>query len=154
MKIPNAALAYREAASLGASPLGVVVLLYDRLVQDIHASVAAMRSGDTEARSAHVNHALLILQELQGKLDFSAGGVAARQLDAFYRHVRGKLLEAQIRKSAEMLLEQAQALVQVRECWAQIDAGAHEATPEPPVPSERAVPLPDAEEALSAGWGA
>lgn len=123
MNIPHAALAYREAASLGASPLGAVVLLYDRLAQDIHAAVAALESEDTEARSAHVNHALLILQELQGKLDFTSGGLAARQLDAFYSHIRGKLLEAQMRKSAELLLEQAHALLQVRECWAQIDSG-------------------------------
>src|SRR5271157_872632 len=154
MNIPNAALAYREAASLGASPLGVVVLLYDRLVQDIHRSVAAMRSDDVEARSAHVNHALLILQELQGMLDFSGGEAAARQLDTFYSHIRGKLLEAQIRRSPDLLLQQAQALLQVRACWAQIDGGSSEATPESPVLSERAMPLPDSEEALPARWGA
>ena len=42
MKIPNAAFTYRETASLGASPVGVVILLYDRLAQDIHAAIAAM----------------------------------------------------------------------------------------------------------------
>lgn len=121
MKIPNAALAYREAASLGASPVGVVVLLYDRLAQDIHGAIAALKSNDVEARSLSINHALLILQQLQGKLDFSAGGTAARQLDAFYSHIRGKLLEAQIRQSPELLLAQAQAIAQVRESWAEIE---------------------------------
>jgi hypothetical protein len=56
MKIPNAALAYREATSLGASPVGVVVLLYDRLAQDIHAAVAAMRSNQVETRGLSINH--------------------------------------------------------------------------------------------------
>ena len=97
MKIPNAAFAYRETASLGATPVGVVVLLYDRLAQDIHDAIAAMKGIDVETRSLSINHALLILQQLQGRLDFAAGGTAARQLDAFYGHIRGKLLE---RKSA------------------------------------------------------
>ena len=121
MNLPNAALAYREAASLGASPLAIVVLLYDRLVQDIHEAIAAMKTGQLEARSAAVNHAMLILQQLQGRLDFAAGTTAARQLDAFYSHVRGKLLEAQIRQSPEMMLAQVQAVAQVREGWAAIE---------------------------------
>ncbi len=121
MKSPNAALAYGQTASLGASPVGVIVLLYDRLAQDIHAAIAAMKSTDLEARSSHINHALLILQQLQGSLDFAAGGAAARQLDTFYSHIRGKLLEAQIRQSPEMLLAQARAIAQVRESWAAIE---------------------------------
>lgn len=126
MKIPNAALAYREAASLGASPVGVVVLLYDRLAQDIHGAVAAMKNNDVETRSLKMNHALLVLQQLQGSLDFPAGGAAARQLDAFYSHIRGKLLEAQIRQSPELLLAQAQAIAQIRESWAEVERNASE----------------------------
>ena len=139
MKIPNAALAYREAASLGASPVGVVVLLYDRLAQDIHAAMAAMKSTDVEARALSINHALLILQQLQGGLDFTAGGTAAHQLDAFYSHIRGKLLEAQMRQSPDLLLAQAQAIAQVRESWAEVERNqAQVATAVPPGASDTA----------------
>lgn len=141
MKSPNAALAYREASSLGASPVGVIVLLYDRLARDIHAAIAAMKSNEVEARSSHINHALLILQQLQGSLDFAAGGAAARQLDVFYSHVRGKLLEAQIRQSPELMLAQAQALLQVREAWAEVERStAPSATPIPPGAPDAATP--------------
>jgi flagellar secretion chaperone FliS len=138
MKIPNAALAYSENASLGASPVGMVVLLYDRLAQDIHAAVAAMKSNEVEARSQRINHGLLILQQLQGRLDFASGGTAARQLDAFYSHVRGKLLEAQIRQSPEVLLAQAQAIAQVRESWAAIESNALQSAAAVPSPSSDA----------------
>jgi flagellar biosynthetic protein FliS len=121
MNIPNAALAYGETASLGASPVGVIVLLYDRLAHDIHAARSAMKSNDVESRTLSINHALLILQQLQGRLDFTAGAAAARQLDAFYSHVRGKLLEAQMRQSPELLLAQAHAIAQVRESWADVE---------------------------------
>lgn len=137
MKIPNAAVAYSQTASLGASPVGVIVLLYERLAQDIHAAVAAMKNSDVEARSQSINHGLLILQQLQGRLDFVAGGAPARQLDAFYSHVRGKLLEAQIRQSPELLLAQAQAIAQVREGWAALERNAA-SSPVPPLATEAA----------------
>lgn len=121
MKIPNAALAYGEAASLGATPVGVVVLLYDRMAQDIHSAITAMKDNEVEARFSNINHALLILQQLQGRLDFATGASVARQLDGFYSHIRAKLLEAQIRQSPELLLEQAQAIAQVRESWAEVE---------------------------------
>lgn len=121
MNISNPALAYREAASMGASPVGMVVLLYDRLLHDIHDAIGAMKTGDLEVRSTAVNHALLILQQLQGRLDFISGGAAARQLDTFYSHIRAKLLEAQIRQSPEMMLAQVQAIAQVRESWTEVE---------------------------------
>jgi flagellar secretion chaperone FliS len=121
MRRPNPALAYSEATCIGATPVGLVVLLYDRLAQDIHHAVAAMDAGDLEARSGRINHALLILQQLQGTLDFQRGEGPARQLDVFYSHVRGKLLEAQIRQSRELMLEQARAIADVRACWATLE---------------------------------
>lgn len=124
MKLSDAAVAYRETASLGASPVGMVVLLYERLVQDIHNAVAALDAHDVELRSRHVNHALLILQQLQGTLNFDAGAQSARQLDAFYNVVRGKLLEAQIRQSRELMLQQAKAVAEVREAWAKLDTAS------------------------------
>jgi flagellar biosynthetic protein FliS len=121
MKTAHAAFAYCEAASLGATPVGIIVLLYDRLAQDIHHAAVAMKSSDVEGRCLHVNHALLILQQLQGRLDFAMGGAAARQLDSFYSVIRGKLLEAQMRQSPELLLAQVQAIAQVREGWAEVE---------------------------------
>jgi len=126
MKSSDAAFAYRESAFLGASPVAMIILLYDRLVQDIHNAIRAMNAADVEARTAHLNHALLILQQLQGTLDFQQGGVAARQLDNFYSTIRAKLLEAQIRQSRETLAEQMHAVLQVREAWAGVERGGAE----------------------------
>ena len=55
MKFPNAALAYSETASVGASPVGMLVLLYDRLLQDIHNAVSALDARDIESRSRHAH---------------------------------------------------------------------------------------------------
>lgn len=140
MNIPNAALAYHEAASLGASPVGGVVLLYDRLAQDIHAAIAAMKDADVEARTSSINHALLVLQQLQGTLDFAVGGAAARQLDTFYSVIRGRLLEAQIRQSPELMFAQAQAVAQVREVWAEVERSLPRSAAVPPATQEATTP--------------
>ena len=42
----------------------------------------------------------MVLQQLQGTLDFEHGGGAARQFEQFYNLVRAKLLEAQMTKLA------------------------------------------------------
>ena len=116
--------------------MGMVVLLYDRLVRDIHQAIAALNAGDVEARSGHVNHALLILQQLQGTLDFQRGGDTARQLETFYSYVRGKLLEAQICQSRDLMLEQVRAITDVRECWAKLE------TPAPTIAAHETVSAP------------
>ena len=121
---------YRESAALGADGTGIVVLLYDRLAQDIQRAIMAMNINDVQDRTTQINHALLVLQQLQGRLDFAAGGPAAHQLNTFYSHIRGKLLEAQIKASPKILLEQAEAVIKIRECWVEIERSErpHQAT--------------------------
>jgi len=110
---------YQSSAIQGATPIELVILLYDAVIQDLGRALAAMRSGEIERRTTEVGHALLVLQQLQGTLDFERGGSAARQFEQFYNLVRAKLLEAQMRGSPELLREQLCYLSEVRECWIQ-----------------------------------
>ena len=110
---------YQDSLSQGATPLECVILLYDRAIQDLRRALVAMQVGDIERRAAEVGHALLVLQQLQGTLDFERGGAAARKFEQFYNLVRAKLLEGQMRGSPELLREQARYLAEVRDCWAQ-----------------------------------
>ena len=151
MSARDATLAYRDAAFQGASSLELVVLLYERLIQDIQRAATALRKGEIEIRSAAINHAFLVLQQLQGTLDFEAGGVAARQLDQFYNLVRAKLLEAQIRQSSELLLQQAAILAEVRNCWItarRLDPAG------PATPAVTAIPAGHQEGNSTASWKA
>lgn len=113
--------AYREIAVAGTTPVGLVVLLYDRAMEDVRNALAALAANDPEQRSQHINHALLVLQQLQGSLDFRAGGATARQLDRYYSVIRAKLLEAQIRQSRQLLQQQITALSQVRDSWVEVE---------------------------------
>jgi flagellin-specific chaperone FliS len=66
-----------------------------------------------------VGHALLVLAQLQGTLDFERGGSAAKQFEQFYNMVRAKLLEAQMRGSLELIQQQIRVMSEVRACWVQ-----------------------------------
>ena len=61
----------------------------------------------------------MVLQQLQGTLDFERGGSAAKQFEQFYNLVRAKLLEAQMRGSADLMQQQIRYMSEVRDCWVQ-----------------------------------
>lgn len=110
---------YQDTAVRGAAPIELVVILYDSAIEDMRRALAAMKKGDVEARSAGVGHALMVLQQLQGTLDFAHGGAAAKQFEQFYNLIRAKLLEAQIRTSADLMQQQIRFMSEVRDCWIQ-----------------------------------
>ncbi len=115
----DARRSYQETAIRGATPIEMVVVLDDSAIEDMRRALAAMQQNDIETRTQQLAHALIVLQQLQGTLDFDRGGSAARQFEQFYNLVRAKLLEAQIRQSTEMLREQIRYFSEVRDCWMQ-----------------------------------
>lgn len=117
----NNAKDYLRAAVAGASPVGLVVLLYERLITDLTRAVAAMEKRDMEARTAEINHAFLILAQLEGSLDSSQAPEAARTQALFYSVARAKILEAHLKSSRQMLEEQIVLLHDVQAAWEQAD---------------------------------
>jgi flagellar protein FliS len=121
---------YREAAAQGENPVRLVVLLYEQIIADLRNARAALAAGDIERRTAEISHALRVLGQLQASLDMDRGGDVARALDRFYVIVRGRLLEAQLRASAQILDEQMQLLLSLREAWVEVEkAGSRAVSP-------------------------
>jgi flagellar secretion chaperone FliS len=139
----EAKLTYRENAVRGATPLELVVILFDAALDDMRRAASAAKASDIEERAAAVRHAMLVLQQLQGTLDFEKGGQVARQFEQFYNLVRSKLLEAQLRNSPELMQQQIQFMSEVRDCWAEAEKQLN------PRPSASAViPAPPAQGGL------
>jgi flagellar secretion chaperone FliS len=113
----EAKLTYRENAVRTATPIELVVILFDAAIADMRRAVSAIQASDVEERANAVRHAMLILQQLQGTLDFEPGGQVARQFEQFYNLIRAKLLESQLRNSPELIGQQIQFMSEVRDCW-------------------------------------
>ena len=72
----------------GASPHGLVVILFDELLKTLGTMAAAERSGD-RARSLSVQaRALSMLHGLETGIDFERGGEIAQNLAKIYREAR------------------------------------------------------------------
>ena len=117
----EAKMTYREDAVRGATPIELVIILFDAAIDDMQRAANAIQRGDLEGRMTAVRHAMLVLQQLQGTLDFEKGGRVARQFEQFYNLVRAKVLEAQMRNSPELVRQQIQFMTEVRECWVQAE---------------------------------
>lgn len=121
MKPDNIHLSYRRSAIEGASPIGLVIALYDKLVSDIRTAGAAIRANDIEARCKELNHASWILGQLEDWVDKTDTSDLAQNLSSFYSHLRSKLTEAAVTKSASLLETQIELISQVRGAWQQRD---------------------------------
>lgn len=117
----NARLSYREAAVRGASPLRLVILLYEQAVEDLRRALEAHGREDIEGRTCHINHSILVIGHLQSSLDMERGGEVARNLERFYGVVRAALVEAQCRQSAAGLELQISHLMQVHATWCEVE---------------------------------
>jgi len=131
-------LSYRRGAVENASPVGLVIILYDLLINDLRQAMDAMAQKEIEGRSKAIKHAFLVLQQLEGSLDQENGGEAATNLARFYAVMRTRIFEAHAKASAEILSEQVTLLLNVRQAWEKVD-------PSKVVPATDAVPALSAE---------
>lgn len=124
MKTTDVKNIYREAAIRSASQVGLVVMMYDMLIEDLRRTIEAIRSNDVEQRTTEIKHAFLILEQLQGTLNMEKGCVAAKALDSFYSMIRAKLLEAHLKCSEKILVRQIDLLADIRQAWQQSEKRA------------------------------
>jgi len=112
---------YVSEAAAGVSPIGLVVRLYENIVSDLGRAVMAIRDGDIEKRTAHLQHALLLIAHLENALDLTNGGEPARALEKFYALARSRIVEAQLRQSGKILEEMMTEFLSVREAWEEVE---------------------------------
>ena len=117
-------LSYRRSAIAGASPIGLVIALYDTLSGDLRRAATAIRNNDIQKRCAELNHASLVLGQLESWLDKDSGEQLTQNLATFYAYLRSKMMEASVKQSAATLEEQIELISQVRSAWQQRDAAA------------------------------
>ena len=115
-------VSYRRLAIQGASRIGLMIALFDQLASDLRRAAAALRKNDIETRCKELNHAFLVLGQLENWVDVKNGGGSAQTLSRFYAYLRAKMLEAGASKSAKLLEMQVDMILLVRSSWQQLDA--------------------------------
>ncbi|MGD0941539.1 MAG: flagellar export chaperone FliS [Terracidiphilus sp.] len=114
-------LSYRKSAIEGASTIGLMIALFDTLAGDLRRAAVALHNNDIQTRCNELNHATLVLAQLESWLDLKNGGESAQTLSRFYAYLRAKMIEASISKSAKVLEAQIDMILHVRSAWQQLD---------------------------------
>jgi flagellar protein FliS len=104
----------------GASPHGLVAILFDELLKALDAMAAAIRRGDVAQRGTRQARALSILHGLEGSLDFDKGGDIADGLSAIYREARRLTIAGGQANDAEAVAQAREMLGEIASAWSQI----------------------------------
>lgn len=148
---------YRRTAVEGASGFGLLIALYDTLAGNLRRAAEAERNNDMEKRGVEVKHALLVIGYLEDWIDHENGGELAQKLIAFYCTMRKKLIEAQVRRSPEILEEQMTLVLSIRGTWQDLELRASSALEGPPQPGPQKYPgttEPTQDERTISSWSA
>ncbi len=121
MKSGKTELSYRKSAIEGASSIGLIIALFDTLAGDLRRAAAAIRAGDIEKRCKELDHASLVLGQLESWVDMDKGGESAQTLSRFYAYVRTTMMEASVTQSATLLDTQIDTILQIRSAWQKLD---------------------------------
>src|SRR5258707_752740 len=139
MSNSSPASTYQQLAARGASPVGLVVPLYDTILRDFRRAQAALVAGNVEQRVFELNHALTVIAHLQSVLNHERGGEAAKTFDRFYEIARAMILDASVRCSRESLQKLIATFTSVRQAWHQIEPQS--ATAQPFLSSSNPAPI-------------
>lgn len=116
---------YRKNAVNGASPLQLVIMLYDGALRFMEAGRHAMAHGDLPRQNDQLQRAQKIVMELMACVDLERGGDIAKNLLSLYTYVLDELVKANMEDNAERIERGMRVMRDLRESWAQIAQKEH-----------------------------
>ena len=123
---------YQEHSLDGASPVDLVVALYDGIIRFLYVAIAAVERGDVRGRRVAVKRALAILIHLQARLRMDIGGRPAQVLSEFYASMFALAVQASLGASVQRFEEVIGCVRSIRDAWKQVAA---ETAPAPSLPA-------------------
>ncbi|QKE82681.1 flagellar export chaperone FliS [Arthrobacter sp. NEB 688] len=114
---------YQSDSVTTASPSRLVVLLFDRLVKDLHLALVGIEARDVQRSHHALRHAQDVVSELSSSLDLRMWP-EGRGLAALYTYVEERLVQANATKSAEIVTEVLELVEPVREAFTAVSATA------------------------------
>lgn len=122
MAYPNSSVQqYRKSAIDGASPLQLVIMLYDGAMRFLNAAKVAMEEGNLHKQNEMCIRAQDIVTELISCLDTKQGGEIATNLFALYTFVFDRIVQGNIEDTPIYLDQATKVLSDLRESWSQIE---------------------------------
>jgi flagellar protein FliS len=112
---------YQKGAVNGASPVQLVIMLYDGALRFMEAGRHAIVRRDVEKQNYNLQKAQKIVMELMGCLDMSGGGDIAKNLLALYTYALNELVEANMKDEPDGVERAMRVFSELRESWVEIE---------------------------------
>ncbi|NDD11208.1 MAG: flagellar export chaperone FliS [Betaproteobacteria bacterium] len=123
----RAASAYKRVSDstsvMAADPIGLIVLLYEKLLQRLREAALAIDSGDFSARGRATSSAIEIISSgLIGALDLERGGELALRLKEQYQLWLRMLLQVNLQGDKNLLAVLESNVAEVLSAWQELKA--------------------------------
>ncbi len=149
---------YRDAAVRNATPVRLILMLYEAAIEDLRRISSAIQDNDVQRRTDEAHHFLQVLNQLQGSLDMERGGEVAANLDRYYGLVRSQLLQAELKNSSQIVQDILSQFLSLHQAWLEVEratsATAHPTAPDEPAALSSNTSAPSAENSPTKEWSA
>ncbi|POZ62632.1 flagellar export chaperone FliS [Chromobacterium alticapitis] len=110
-----------KAAVYGASPIGIVVMLYEGVIKAVISASIAIDAGRFDEKARMISKAVDILEGLRIALDLGQGSEAAVNLNDLYIYMKMRLAQASLKNDKEILSEVKGLMETILPAWQQVD---------------------------------
>ncbi|SFR58910.1 flagellar export chaperone FliS [Anaeromicropila populeti] len=118
----NAALAYQNSKVQTASKADLTLMLYEGAIKFCNIALLALEKNDIQKANTNIIKAERVIYELLATLDFKYP--VAKDFQVVYNYINNKLIQANIKKSSEILEEALAEIRDMRDMWKQIMAAS------------------------------
>lgn len=120
---------YRKNAVNTASPLQLVIMLYDGAIRFMEQGKLAMADRDLNKQNESLQRAQKIIFELMSCLDMAKGGEIAQNLFSLYTYVVNELVDSNIKDDPSGIDRSLRILRELRTSWDALEKEGTHAQP-------------------------
>ena len=106
-----------QSTAAFANPHRLIQMLMEGALEKISKAKGFLKNGDIAKRGEHISWAISIIEGLRTSLDHSQGGQVSENLESLYIYMNGRLTEANLKCSVEMLNEVSELLIDIKSGW-------------------------------------
>lgn len=117
-----------KAAVYGASPVGLVVLLYEGAIKAINQTGYAIEAQRYDEKARLVSKTIDIIDGLRESLDLQQGSDAANNLNDLYIYMKQRMSIANLKNDLEILAEVRRLLETILPAWQELNRSSMSAS--------------------------
>jgi flagellar protein FliS len=107
-----------ETGVIAASPLKLIVMLYDGAIKSCQLSVVHIKNKDISKKSISISNAIMIIQNgLLQSLNKESGGDIAKSLADLYLYMINRLYTANLKNQTDLVEEVIKLLLDLKASW-------------------------------------